>query len=95
MPAYVVGMTDVTNPEKMQEYVERFGPTLEPYGGRFVGGGGAEVVEGDLSFNGVGIIAFESPEEARRWYDSPEYREVRELRHAAGSSAMLLVTSGQ
>ncbi|MEV1157446.1 DUF1330 domain-containing protein [Micromonospora chokoriensis] len=68
------------------EYLERIQATLVPFGGRFiVHGGPIEVLEGDWPGDLV-IIEFPDLNEARSWYGSPAYQEIKPLRtrHLAG-----------
>jgi uncharacterized protein (DUF1330 family) len=37
------------------------------------------------------VLRFDDREAARRWYDSPEYRELRELRQSGSETEMNLV----
>ena len=73
MPAYVITYLEVTDPEAFQAYRKVAGPTFAPYGGRpIVVDGQFEVLEGMVEPKSVVVIEFESMEQARRWYASPE-----------------------
>ncbi|MGH7384799.1 MAG: DUF1330 domain-containing protein [Candidatus Rokuibacteriota bacterium] len=49
-------------------------PTFAPYGGKaIVVDGQFEVLEGMLQPRAIVVVEFESLEQARRWYASPEY----------------------
>jgi uncharacterized protein (DUF1330 family) len=62
------------------EYLQRIDVTLDRYGGRFlVHGGDVQVVEGDWGQDVI-VIEFPDREQARAWYDSPEYQAIAPLR---------------
>ncbi|PKB78683.1 MAG: hypothetical protein BZY88_17230 [SAR202 cluster bacterium Io17-Chloro-G9] len=92
MPAYLVGTVyDVNDPEGFQAYRNVALPTLEQYGGKFVGGGeSVEVLDGDSAAPGFVVIEFESVEQAKRWYNSPEYQAVLPMRKNTTNSSLIL-----
>jgi uncharacterized protein (DUF1330 family) len=91
MPAYVVAWVAVTDPESMGRYGAAVTAVTERYGGRYLfSGPGAKALEGDWQADGMAIIEFPTHEDARRWYDSPEYAPLRELRQAAGPTSLLM-----
>lgn len=85
MAAYCfLDVLEVTDPEKLEKYREGVLYTVERYGGRYLTvGGQCDVVEGDWKPVFPVLIEFPSLEEAHRWYDSDEYRELKALRLAA------------
>ena len=92
MPAYVIVDLTVTDLPTMEEYRKRVPATLTPYGGRFLVRGGAhQTVEGDGKPNRRVVLEFPSMEQARRWYDSEQYRQARELREGAARLRMVAV----
>ncbi len=92
MPAYVIVDLTVTDLAAMEEYRKRVPGTLTPYGGRFLVRGGAhQTVEGDWKPNRLVVLEFPSMEQARRWYDSEEYREPKTMRLRAGRANMVMV----
>jgi uncharacterized protein (DUF1330 family) len=92
MAAYVIVDLTVTDPPTMEEYRKQVPATLAKYGGRFLVRGGAhQTVEGDWKPNRVVVLEFPSLEQAKRWYDSEEYREPRAMRLRAGRANMIMV----
>ena len=90
--AYVIADIDVTDPERFARYRELSTPAAATYGGRFiVRGGASDLLEGDWQAGRVVILEFDSVEDARRWYDSPEYQQARAVRQSASTSSFLLV----
>ena len=91
MPAYVVAMLAVNDPDAFGVYAAAVGAVTEQYGGRYLfAGPGATVLEGEPAPTGVAIIEFPSAEDAQRWYDSEEYAPLIELRESAASTWMVL-----
>ena len=92
MPAYVITYLEVTDPEAFQAYRKVAGPTFAPYGGRpIVVDGQFEVLEGMVEPKSVVVIEFESMEQARRWYASPEYAKTSPMRQSAANASLVLV----
>jgi uncharacterized protein (DUF1330 family) len=89
---YVIAEVDVTDPQAYEEYRKLVPATVERYGGRFVVRGGAvEPLEGGWQPKRLVVIEFDSLEQARNWYRSPEYAPAMALRHEAASSRVVLV----
>ncbi|HEX6289425.1 MAG TPA: DUF1330 domain-containing protein [Herpetosiphonaceae bacterium] len=75
---------EIIDPAAMEEYRARVVATVTQSGGRYlIIGGPATVVEGDWQPVFPVLIEFPSREQAQRWYDSTEYRELKALRQAA------------
>ncbi|HOW43450.1 MAG TPA: DUF1330 domain-containing protein [Candidatus Omnitrophota bacterium] len=92
MSAYVILDIDVRDPLGYEEYKKRGAPTILAYGGKpLVRGGAAEVKEGDWQPQRVVIIEFPSMEQARQWWDSPEYTAARKLRHLAAQTNVVFI----
>lgn len=92
MPAFVVVDLEVIDTEKYEVYKKMVPPTLEPYGGRFmVRGGAVQTLEGTWSPKRFVILEFFSVEEAKAWWNSPEYAEAKAMRHASARSEIIVV----
>jgi uncharacterized protein (DUF1330 family) len=92
MPAYVIAETNVQDPERYERYRAAVPETIAAFGGRFIARGGElTVLEGDWRPPRIVLIEFDDLDTARRWYDSPEYVEVRKLREGAGDLCMVAV----
>jgi uncharacterized protein (DUF1330 family) len=93
MPAYfLVDVREIKDAAIMEDYRVRVRPVIEKFGGRYIViGGPFEVVEGDWHPLFPVLIEFPSMDAARRWYDSEEYRELKQLRlkATAGSGVFL------
>ena len=92
MPAYFIVDNEVTDPAGFEEYRKQVPATVEKYGGRFlVRGGQIHTLEGDWKPKRIVVTEFPSVEQARRWYDSEEYRALKVLRARSASGSVLLV----
>jgi uncharacterized protein (DUF1330 family) len=75
---------EVTNQAALDEYARRVAPVVQAYGGRYIVlGGKVDIVEGAWRPTYPVILEFASLEQAHRWYDSDEYRELKALRLSA------------
>jgi uncharacterized protein (DUF1330 family) len=91
MPAYVILDIDVTDAAGYEEYKQQGAPTLAPYGGKpRIRGEVIECLEGTWQPRRLVMIEFESMEKAREWWESPEYREAKKLRHRSARTNVVL-----
>ena len=90
--AYIIASVTVTNPEQYEEYRKYGTIAMQAYGAEVcVRGGKVEVIEGDWNPGRTVILKFKDSEQARRFYDSPEYSKAREARDGAAIMRMVLV----
>ena len=83
---------EVLDPGALDAYKERARSVVERFGGRYIVLGGAvDRVEGGWQPVFPVLIEFPDPETARRWYDSPEYAELKAIRLAAVRSNGVLI----
>ena len=81
MPAYVITKIEIHDPDAFQAYIDASTATIRKFGGHHIARGAeADVLEGEGNTFRNGIIQFATAEDARAWYDSPDYQEVRKLR---------------
>jgi len=91
MAAYMMVLTEVTDPAGMEEYRTHVLPVIEGYGGRFLAAAPPDVLEGDLRPHVAVILEFPSMERARAWYDGEDYRELKALRHRSARATAVFV----
>jgi uncharacterized protein (DUF1330 family) len=92
MSAYLIFDIHVTDPDGYQPYRERAGGIIESYGGRYLVRGGAhETIEGDWAPDRVVVVEFDSVEQAKTCYHSPEYQEIAPIRQGASDGKAILV----
>lgn len=92
MPAYLIGVLDVFDPENIKEYQAKVPAVVEKFGGRYlVRGGESEVFEGQPP--GSRFVTIEFPDRAAidRFYKSPEYQEIVGLRTRAAGGFLAAV----
>ena len=70
-------------------YRSKVDATIQQYGGRALTRGAGEVLEGDRQPRLI-IMEFPSVEQARAWYDSPEYRPLRDLRQRLAETVIVM-----
>ena len=92
MTAYVIVDINVHDPVRYEGYKKLAAPTVELYGGRYIARGGrTETLEGDWSPSRLVILQFESVEQAKKWLNSDEYRDIRAIRHETAHSQMVVI----
>jgi uncharacterized protein (DUF1330 family) len=92
MPAYVIVETDIHDPEQYERYKQASPGAVAAAGGRFLVRGGEHcVLEGDWQPARLVLLEFEDLDAAKRFYDSPAYREARQLREGAANMKMVAV----
>jgi uncharacterized protein (DUF1330 family) len=91
MPAYIVSVVNVRNPDKYKDYAALAPAAIEKFGGRFLARGGiAAVLEGGLDANRLVVVEFPSAERAKAFYNSPEYQAARQKRLGAADFTMMV-----
>ena len=81
MAAYLVVDTDLTHPERYEDYKRLAKPIVEQHGGQYLARGG-EITRKETELwdpKRLVLIRFESADQARRFYDSPEYQQVLQI----------------
>ena len=92
MAGYIIVEVEVTDPEAYERYKAAVPATLSTYGGRFlVRGGRTETLEGDWNPHRLVVLEFESVEQAKAWWASPDYAGPKQLRQSASVTRMIVV----
>jgi uncharacterized protein (DUF1330 family) len=92
MPAYVIAEVEIQDAAAYEEYRKQVPGTIAAYGGKYLARGGkVEVVEGNRAPARMVILEFPTLAQAKAWYDSPEYRPVRAIRHRTAKSHALII----
>jgi len=88
---YIIARVTVTNPEAYAEYAKGATEAIKLYGGRpLVRGGPCEALEGEARPRNV-VIEFDSVEQAKRYYHSPEYQAAKAKRAGAAIGEFVVV----
>lgn len=92
MAAYLVVNVNVEDPVRYQQYKISVEASLAAYGGRYlVRGGRVDALEGAWVPGRLVIVEFDSMEQAKAWWSSPEYAEPKALRQATARTDMVVV----
>jgi len=92
MAAYLIADIHITDPDGYKEYVAGAGATVDQYGGRYlVRGGPTSVLEGDPSPGRFVVLEFPDMASLKAWYDSDEYRPLRDLRQRCATAKIFTV----
>ena len=92
MSAYIIVDIDIHDAPGLEEYRKQVPATIAQYGGRFVVRGGKfETLEGAWQPKRLVVLEFPSVEQAKRWYNSEDYRDPKALRFKTAKSNLILV----
>jgi uncharacterized protein (DUF1330 family) len=92
MPAYVVVQVSVQDAQTYERYKQLAPPAIARYGGRYLARGGmTQTLEGTWAPQRLVILEFPSVEQARAWWDSPEYAAAKSLRQSCTHTEMILL----
>jgi len=81
MAAYIIVQANITDKEKYKEYLNKVTSIVEKYSGEYlVRGGKYEKMLGNWDYERTVVIKFPSYEKALEWYNSEEYKPVRQIR---------------
>lgn len=92
MPAYVVAIVDITDPEGYKEYVAGVLPTVTAHGGRFVARAPSpELLEGGPAPSRAVVLEFPTTDAARAWHASEAYAPLKAMRQRCSRGTFLLL----
>jgi uncharacterized protein (DUF1330 family) len=92
MSCYFIARITIHDRETYRKYEDGFDEIFSNYNGIVVCVDEDPVVlEGEWPCSRTVLIRFPNEEEARRWYDSPEYRDLAKHRRRAAESNIVLV----
>ena len=92
MPAYLIADIEVTDPVAYEEYKRRVPAVITAYGGRYlVRGGASEVLEGVWRPKRTAVIEFPTLAAAKSFWNSDEYRPLREIRERSAKSSVMAI----
>ncbi|MBE0633822.1 DUF1330 domain-containing protein [Candidatus Bathyarchaeota archaeon] len=95
MPAYVIAMMRIHDPETYRKYTDLTPPTVKKYGGKFLTRGElVTTLEGEPYTDRMVILEFPSKAHVEDWIADPDYQKAMKFRHASSSMGKLLVQEG-
>ena len=92
MSGFAIFNIEIKKPEEYKEYVDKVKPIAEKYGGEYiVRGGETTIIEGNWTYPRTVVIKFPSYEKALEWYNSEEYKPIKQIRlDNAESNGMII-----
>lgn len=97
MAAYLIAEDIISDPDVFEDYKRAVLPSIERHGGRFLSRGGAlEVLEAGSGWTPERLVVVAFPDMAalKRWYDSPDYAEIRTIRLRSAVSTLVALDAG-
>jgi uncharacterized protein (DUF1330 family) len=92
MAAYILARVKVTDWERYRQYTRATPAAIARFGGKFiVRGGQVLALEGPEEDRRIVIIEFPTFEQAKAFYNSPEYAAAKELRAGAAEGQFLAI----
>ena len=92
MACYVIADMNITNPEQFAEFIEVTPATVQQYGGKYlIRGGSFAVAQGDWTPGRLVVIEFAGMDQARAWFDSPEFERPKEIQARSSNSNFVFV----
>ena len=92
MSAYLIVEFTVKDPELYREqYAAKAGGTVKAYGAEPLANSNWELLHGDGSLTSGALMRFPDHESAIKWYNSPEYRELIDVRGVAMNARFSLL----
>ena len=90
MSYYLMASIAVKDWDEYAKYQDGFLDVFAKYKGEILAvSDEPTVVEGEWPFSRAVIIRFPDAEEARRWYESPEYKRIAEHRWRASTASIV------
>ena len=92
MPAYLIVDVAVNDPAGYEQYRAQVPALIRKHGGEYlVRGGALEVIEGSWKPRRLVVLRFPDRAAAQAFMNDPEYRPLKELRHRAARTDLVLV----
>ncbi len=93
MAAYFIyARSEITDAEVSRRYSELAVPQIHQFGGEvLVARGAVQPLEGDLNPQSVTILRFDDPAALMRWYESPKYAPLKQMRLESNVGDIIVV----
>ncbi len=92
MSAFLIARVNVTNPEQYENYKKLSVEAVNKYQGRFLARGGTTLtLEGTNETDRVVILEFDSLDNAKTFYESPDYQKAKAAREGAATGQFIVV----
>jgi uncharacterized protein (DUF1330 family) len=97
MAAYVIASLEVRDTAWRESYSPKTGELIRKHGGKVLTpfASKVEALEGNVKLpTNIVILEFPSTEQAKAWYNDPEYAPLIKLRQTGADGDLVLVTPG-
>jgi uncharacterized protein (DUF1330 family) len=92
MAVYIIAQIGIHDRAEYEKYSDGFLDVFVKYQGELlVVSEDPVVVEGEWPYTRTVVIRFPSADEARRWYESPEYQAIAQHRYRAATANAVIV----
>jgi uncharacterized protein (DUF1330 family) len=92
MTCYLIAQINVHDREGYRKYLEGFDQVFKDYDGAILAADKEpDVLEGQWPYQRTVLMSFRDMQEARRWYDWPQYQALAMQRQGASDSNIVLV----
>jgi uncharacterized protein (DUF1330 family) len=92
MPAYVIALEVIEDRKEFDKYRAGVHDILNKYNGEIiVSNENFEVIEGEWPYTKTVVIRFPSVEDAKRWYEAPEYQHVAQHRFRSTKTNLIII----
>ncbi len=96
MSVYFIANLRVHQPALYDRYLDGFDAIFERYEGEVLLVDDAPtVLEGEWPYTRLVLIRFPDEAALRRWYDSPEYRRLAQIRQRAADGFIVIAHEGE
>ncbi len=91
MAAYLIGSVTILDAARMARYAADAAPIVAQFGGRRLGGGKPDIVEGDWPWGNAFVFEFPDRATANAFWNSPAYAALIASRKGACISNSVIV----
>jgi uncharacterized protein (DUF1330 family) len=92
MSVYLIAQLQINDRDEYGKYEAGFMDVFSKYDGEILGLDEApETLEGDWPYTRIVLIRFASADEAKRWYESPEYQTIAQHRFNSASANIIMM----
>ena len=93
MPVYFIVYLNIIDPDQFTKYYHTVLPVIERRGGRIIGQGIPETIEGAVSWQQAVVFEWPSRQDFLNYWHSEEYAEIKKLRDEAADFQDIIVDS--
>jgi uncharacterized protein (DUF1330 family) len=87
---YIIGSIAVKDRDEYAKYQEGFLDIFSRYNGEVLAvSDEPQIIEGEWPYTRAVVIRFPDGDEARRWYESPEYQALAQHRWQASTASII------